>query len=202
MSYSLARSPLRLPGSADINVTACYRNTKVQCLFLTGMGRITPAFVLCIAVIWGSMLLWWLIQFTLTQLSLCSLMRLLDKFSAPESRRALSSEERVANDSEYFTDQFLSLSCYGRCLSRPFVFAVQHRFSLWESIVASVAMSCKVNWSILSMPSAWASKAHFWRDRSLGPWPDMTRSCWYGWIERYPSISKYCCFDVQKISHP
>lgn len=30
--------------------------------------------------------------------------------------RALSSEERVANDSEYFTDQFLSLSCYGELI--------------------------------------------------------------------------------------
>lgn len=36
----------------------------------------------------------------------------------PVFRRALSSEEKLTSDSEYFTDQFLSLSCYGTDLSK------------------------------------------------------------------------------------
>ena len=36
----------------------------------------------------------------------------------PVFRRALSSEDKLTSDSEYFTDQFLSLSCYGTDLSK------------------------------------------------------------------------------------
>ena len=82
----------------------------------------------------------------------------------PVFRRALSSEEKLTSDSEYFTDQFLSLSCYGRDLSKTGLLLSLDSWSLCGNCIqhCTIFMGLRVLLTCVSGEQVITSTSHSW----------------------------------------